>query len=412
MQISRLDKLNICKSFSLSNDDINTLNLLYMPIIGSKALTVYMLFDSLINRSNFESNILKHSDILDLLGFKLDVFITSKKILEGIGLLSSFKNEETYLYILRQPLSPKNFLKSNVHGLMLYSKIGEELYNFLRDKFSIKKLDIKAYENISASFDDVFKVNVDSTPNNDDYLINKDDEKQIEVKNYDFNFTLFASKIDPSFLKSGITNEFKNLIITTALNYTFDESDMVSLYNDSIDTDSLFKDKLLKKKAMILFKFKNNNKIPKFEIKEEPKLTNSEHADAIKEIEEATGEDFLVSIMGDEYNTSYLDELNKLYDKINLNPSVIRIMIMYVLKLLLEKNGKIDFPSISYFTKVADDWILNGITDVYTAYNYAFGNDVNQVKPKKIYHKKVIRKPGKYEEENKKKDIMEGVDVL
>ena len=90
---------------------------------------------------------------------------------------------------------------------------------------------------------------------------------------------------------------------------------------------------------------------------------------------------------------------------------------MHVIRILKGKetvDNPLRMPPISYFKKVADDWILEGTTDVYTAYNkYVLGIDNDSSKSKKVYKKKTpIRKKDKYEIENEHKDAMEGMEVL
>ncbi len=409
--IARTDKFKICSSFTLSNDDIAVLSLLYLPIIKSTALSLYMTFYSLINRADLSTEEYSHVYLIDLLGIKLEEFINSRRILEGMGLISTYEKDNNYIYLLRAPLQARRFLNSNLHGLVLYSTVGQEVYENLRTRFKVKPIDKKNYQDISVSFDEVFNIDGEKVSLDDgDILVSNDSPKTLEIKHYDFNFSFFASRIDALLIRGGINEDFKQNIITTASNYSFDEADMESLFKESIDIDGYFSQRLLKKKAKILYTFKTNQDIPKFTIKEKIDH-NPNYQTVIEELENCTGEAFLQAIMDKDYDPKYLVNLNELNNELKLDSSVIRIMVMYVLKVLNKRNGRIDFPALSYFKKVEDDWILKGYTDVYKAYDF-FLNGEKVIIPKKRQRKGIIKAPTRIEQENRGKDIMEGMDIL
>ena len=58
-------KMNIISSFTLSNDDVSSISLLYAPLIGSDALLLYFAFQSLLERNNMKSEELSHQDFFD-----------------------------------------------------------------------------------------------------------------------------------------------------------------------------------------------------------------------------------------------------------------------------------------------------------------------------------------------------------
>ena len=235
--------------------------------------------------------------------------------------------------------------------------------------------------------------------------------RKINIHNFDFDFDEFLNNIDISLLESGISDDFKKRIIETASVYNLNEGDMASLYDESLNRRGYFDPVLLKKKAKIFYTFKYQENLPKVEIK--PEIKNDEFINYLEKID---GEEFLVSILGDSFKKEDVITLNELYNELHLNPSVVKIMVMYVIKLLFKKqtpDNPLKMPPLEYFKKVADDWILEGTTDVYTAYNrYVLGLD--KTDKKKIYKKKPIpaRSKDKYEIENEKKDAMAGMEVL
>lgn len=412
MEISNNSKFNICASFNLSLDDINCLTLLYQPLIGSDALTLYLTLNSLIQNTDLKSSSYNHLFLYDMLNIDEKKFLSVRKILEGIGLLSTYKNENDYIYLICSPLTPKAFISDGVLGVMLYSKVGEVVFNNLINRFKVVKIDKSNYTNISASFDDIFttdnqngKINLEN-----DYVMDKKRTRKINISNSDFDFNTFISNIDTTLLEFGVTELFKKRIIETSTVYSFDEGDMASLYNESINRYGLFDEKILKKKAKILYTYKYNQELPKVDIK--PEIKDN---DFINNLEFVDGEKFLRSILGDYFKKEDVITLNEIYNELNFNPTTIKIMVMYVINKLTEKetvDNPVHMPPLSYFKKVADDWILEGTTDEYKAYNRYVIHAEEVQKPK--YKKKVVsaRKKDKYEIENSKKDAMEGMEVL
>lgn len=414
MEISNNSKFNICASFNLSLDDINCLTLLYQPLIGTQACMLYLTLNSLILNKDLNSKEYTHIFLYDMLNIDEKSFLSSRKILEGIGLLSTYKNDNEYIYLICSPLSPKAFISDGVLGVMLYSKVGEVVFNNIINRFKVVKIDKTNFENISVSFDDIFqtenqngKINLDN-----DYVMDKKRTRKINISNSNFDFDTFIKNIDTSLLEFGVTELFKKRIIETSAVYSFDEGDMASLYNESISRYGLFDEKILKKKAKVLYTYKYNQELPKVLIKPEIKIDDNEF---INNLELVDGEKFLRSILGDYFKKEDVITLNELYNELNFNRTTIKIMVMYVINKLTEKetvDNPVHMPVLSYFKKVADDWILEGTTDEYTAYNrYVIHSDEPQ-KPK--YKKKTVsvRKKDKYEIENSKKDAMEGMEVL
>ena len=91
----------VYSSFSLSADDVNSLSLLYAPLIGSDAFTIYMGLQSLLERNNLKSEIYTHQNFLDMYSYKSTEFYKARIKLEAIGLLITYiNNDGNYIYII------------------------------------------------------------------------------------------------------------------------------------------------------------------------------------------------------------------------------------------------------------------------------------------------------------------------
>ena len=76
-------KVKIFIGESLSPDDISVLSLLYLPIIGSRAYSIYMFFYSVLSR-DFNSRIMDLQDILSFFNIKKASFEIERRKLEAI----------------------------------------------------------------------------------------------------------------------------------------------------------------------------------------------------------------------------------------------------------------------------------------------------------------------------------------
>ena len=125
-------QFNIYSSFTLSNDDVNVVSLLYAPLMGSDALMLYLGFNSLIERNNLKSERLRHQDFFDVFSLTPQSFLKARIKLEGIGLLISYEMaDKSYTYVVCPPLSAKSFIKDATLGLYLYAKTSKETFDFI-----------------------------------------------------------------------------------------------------------------------------------------------------------------------------------------------------------------------------------------------------------------------------------------
>ena len=364
--LDRKSKFNIYSGFTLSNDDVSVISLLYTPLIGSDALMLYMAFHSFLERNNLKSVEMMHEDFFEIYSLNEKKFLDARMKLEGIGLLITYykKENNNYIYVICPPLTAKNFIKDVTLGLYLFSKIRKETFDLICNHFKIEKIEKSSYEDITKSFDEVYESNVsgDETFEKFQYILGKKPNVGIKIKDASFDFTFFLKGINQDFLETGVTKNFIRQINDIAFVYGFDESEMISLYNDSINKSELFDYRLLKKKANILFNYKRNMKGPKLAFKGDE--NNSVNADLIELLDTASPEEFLESIMPN-YPTSYLDTVLDIYQNISLPRGVLNCMILKVVK---DKSGEL--PKLNYFKKVSESWIKDNIFSTKDAIKY------------------------------------------
>lgn len=361
-KMDKLDQINIYASSSLSNDDIQTLSLLYQPLIGANAIVAYEAMYSLLERNGFNSEVMCFYNITDILGISFDEFNNLRLKLEAIGLLETFVKSDSYVLLLKLPLTPNQFLVDSTLGIYLYSKIGENMFNMLTNHFMIEKFDRKGYKNITVSFDDVFEsVNLNQDVKINGVVLGRKPNTNIQIKNHNFNFDDFLKLIDDSLLEFGVSNSFKKLIVNTSFVYGYDVDDLVLLYQRSINKNGYFDSKKFKNEAQTLYNNKNNMKAPLLGEKEK---LQSEDEELMNTLANTTIMEML-SQFWPNYPDNYLKTINEIYDTIELERGVINILLFGILK---DKNGEL--PTINYFKKAYNTWIELGITTKEAAWDY------------------------------------------
>lgn len=357
-------KFNIYSSFTLSNDDVAVVSLLYAPLMGSDALMLYLGFNSLLERNNLKSEEILHQDLLDIYSLSALNFTKAKIKLEGIGLLMTYETKDkNYIYVICPPLTAKNFIKDATLGLYLYSKIRKETFDYIYNHFKIEKIDKSECKNITKTFDEVYASSIDNDITYDrfKYILGKKPNHSLVIKDYKFDFELFSKEINLEFLETGITRNFKDQICNLAFVYGFNEYEMISLYQDSINKSGLYDYRLLKNKANNLFIYKKNMKAPKLVSKDDAVVGNDELITYL----ENTPADALLEDVVPNFPEKYLLTVNDIYSKIELPRGVLNCMILKILK---DKGGEL--PSFAYFKKMSESWIQDNVFTTMDAVKY------------------------------------------
>lgn len=395
------DSITIYASTTLNSDDVNVITLLYSPLIEADAYKMYMTLHALLNRSSLTSHTLLHKEILDILGLNSKTFAEARLKLEAIGLLSTYKNENEYIFLLKSPLTAKGFLSDGVLGMYLYSLLGDSEFRRIQKLFQITKVDKTNYQEITASFDDVFKSIDDVEIKNDEYIVDRRLNTGIKIKNYEFDFNLFASGIAASFLEGKrITKRFETFIINVAYAYGFNEADMQEIYNKSLNSSGSFDYTLCSKKCREKYAQLHEAPLPTLSVKEEVEMTEAEalfaSLPAKTIIETSTGTNIASGID--------IDKVQQLYQEYDVLPrSVINVCVAYAIK---KCDGQV--PTVTYFNTILKDWISKGITTFKRAQEMVMKSNSKPVNKKN--GKTVSQEPEWLKEYVKKFD--EGVEYL
>src|SRR5690554_6186095 len=147
---------SIIAQCALSSDEWKVLGLLYQPLMGHMAFSLYHTFYHLLNQKNYQSEVFTHQFLSDLLNEKYDALKEAREKLEALNLLSSFKDQEHLIYQLKSPLSPRGFFKDTVLGQFLQTELGPKMFQHITQLFKVEKVDLDPFQEVSKNFDDVF----------------------------------------------------------------------------------------------------------------------------------------------------------------------------------------------------------------------------------------------------------------
>jgi len=237
-------KFKLLGDVSLSPTDLQSLTLLYQPLIGVDAFSLYFLFLTLPNSTRK-----KHHLLLQITGSSMDHLIDNRQRLEAVGLLDVYKLDDMMTYVLKQPLSIKQFFSDAIMRAFLYVKVGAQDFNALKNML-VSKADSILGDKETKRFDEVFDVRALSRIDQNlpmENVINRTGQG-IEIAT-----TFDTAKLNSILIKKGIsqeilTAEFLKILNEFAFLYKFDTHELARLVFDSLMPDGkvdLVKMKLL-----------------------------------------------------------------------------------------------------------------------------------------------------------------------
>ena len=385
----------------LNESDRKIITMLYQPIIGYTAVSLYFTLKDDLLKWELMSSELTHHHLMATMQLKLNEIIVAREKLEAVGLLKTYFKEDhvnNYIYMLFSPLYAHEFLNHPILNIVLYNNLGKKEYERLVSYFKVPKINLKDYSDVTKSFDSVFtSVSGNIIAGNNDIL--KKNSNGIFV-NYDFDFELLISSIPKSMVNDKCFNDdAKNLIQSLAFIYNIDNLNMQALVRNSLNEKGMIDKSELRKNARNFYQFEQGGKLPTLiyskqpDYLKSPKGDNSNWAKQVYTFENITPFDYLRS----KYKTGEptlreLQILEDLMTKQKMKPGVINVLIAYVLKVNNQKFTR------SYVETVASQWNRLNIETV---------EDAMRVAEKE--HKKLKKKFNGNKNDSSKRNVKEEV---
>ncbi len=372
----------------LTDTDRNIITMLYQPIIGYTAVSLYFTLLDDLHKHEIMSEDLTHHHLMTTMQLKLADIVIAREKLEACGLLKTYFKKDhinNYVYLIFSPLSPNEFFNHPILNVTLYNNMGKKEYDNLVSYYRIPRLNLKDYEDITASFDKVFTSIPGTIFEENDNIIKYNKGKITLDNNFDFN--LLISSFPKNMVNDRCFNDDVRLLIQNlSFIYNIDNFNMQALVRNSLNEKGMIDKMELRKNCRNFYQFENSGKLPTLiyatqpDYLRNPKGDNSNWAKMVYTFETISPYDYLKSkYKGAKPTSRDLKIIENLLIDQQLKPGVINVLLSYVLKINQQKLNK------NYIETIAGQWKRLNIETVEDAMR------ICEKEHKKL--KKIIDKP-------------------
>jgi replication initiation and membrane attachment protein len=340
--------------------------LLYQPIIGVFAFSLYTTLWNLINRQTLVSEHFLHSDLESLLNCKVTKLEEARRNLEAIGLLNAYFHDDCFAYEIKLPMSPSSFINDGVLGTYLQSCVTEQRYEKILKIFQLAPISKDGFVNVTKSFDEVFPAIEANKPSADGEFISPNRAKKVSVTHQNFDFRLFTESFPESEkIRVLLDQAIQEKILRLSYVYGLDENAMHTVFARACNDDFTQVDPVkLSRFAREWYKTNESGKTP-----EKPAIENlpdgDSPADPLAYFSTVTPKKLLSDMSGGLVSEADLRIVERLIEEIGLEKGVVNVLLAYTLK-IFEGN----MPSYAYYQKLGMAWKRNQVTTVEVAMDY------------------------------------------
>lgn len=379
-----LDRFMVINKTIFTETDRKILTMLYQPILGCNAVTIYLILRDLLDKIEVISNCFTHYDIMNYTGLSMTEVSIAINKLEGIGLVKAYLKEDkvnSYIYELYSPATSYQFLNDPILSTSLYNSIGKEEYDRLVGYFKIPDIDLSEYKDITLSFSDTFMMG-DIIDNIKIDKIKNTNRLDLKIDNVIDTNSIIASIPTELLNYHKVTKDIKNIITKLALVYNFNEEEMTDIVKNSIINKNI-ELVLLQDTARKYYAFNNSGRLPGLVYANQPdylkkKVTGVSKKDkAIHAFETTSPYQFLQAKNKCKPTSIELDILKYLLVDMDLKPGVINVLLDYVLRINDNKMPK------KYVETIAAQWKKSNIETVEDAMELA-SREYNKRKDRKV----------------------------
>ncbi len=245
MQKMMSDIYIVEQSYPLDSARSSCLQLLYQPIIGYQAISLYLLLQQ---ESKLKQPSL-HSRLTKCTGMSLSAIEQSLMKLEAIGLLHTFKKQAsqiTYIYQLHLPMSPKRFYQHLVLNKLLLKRLPKEEYQKTKSLFLYEQINKDDCKEITCRFSDIFDITQLQASNdlnhNDSFIF-----EQVSYVEDMYDIELFFQGIEQfQIKKDSLSTEDIQIIQQAGTLYRIHPLDMQLLVKENMSNQKLHHQEFMK----------------------------------------------------------------------------------------------------------------------------------------------------------------------
>ncbi|MCL2559112.1 MAG: DnaD domain protein [Turicibacter sp.] len=223
-------KFRLTPTATLASDELQSLTLLYQPIVGPSAFSLYMALLTLPEKKEYD-----HHFLLQVMGYHMDQLVDTRQRLEAVGLLDVYKADNGLSYKLKKPLIATDFFSDGIMSAFLYVKIGTK--DFLMTKqLLLESDDVLTGEKVSKRFDEVFDIAaLARAPHEVTTQERQCDQPGIRLDQSFDEKSLVEMLIKKGISREIITPKLLNTLNELAFLYKFDVHELARLVFDSTE---------------------------------------------------------------------------------------------------------------------------------------------------------------------------------
>jgi len=369
-----LDRIRVTDQFftyaksNIGANDYQVLTLLYQPIIGVFAYSLYNMLWSLLNRQNLISEKYLHGDLESYLNCKVTKIEEARRNLEAIGLLNVYLHDDCFAYEIKLPMSASSFINDGILGSYLQNCVTEPRYEKLLRLFKIAPVSKDGYLNITKSFNEIFPAIPETKRTTDGEFVAANRAKSVNVTSSDFDFRLFVESFpEEAKVRALLTDAVKEKILNLSYVYGIDETSMHTIFAKAADeTFDAIEPTKLSRFARDWYKTNRPTEEVSKEVEKVADLQqNGSSTDPIVYFSTVTPKMLLSDMSGGLVSDSDLRVVERLIEEIKLDKGVVNVLLAYTIKI---NEG--NMPSFAYYQKLGMTWKRNQIDTVELAMDY------------------------------------------
>ncbi|WP_459500245.1 replication initiation and membrane attachment family protein [Bacillus sp. C1] len=372
MELLPIDRYKVSAKGLLHSYDRKVLTMLYQPLVGSKAFSLYMTLWGELEQDRVFGKENTHHSLMVTMQMQLPEVYEERVKLEAIGLLNVYIKKEKdirmFIYELAPPLSPKQFFDDIVLSIFLYNRLSRAKYNQVKQYFLEEAFDFSSYENVTHSFNNVFG------SFNPGQFEHAQEELRIPSSavmpgnakgtapalwNDFFDFSLFVEGLSALVPRKAITDQVRECVVTLSYVYGVDVLSMQNIVLGAMTELQTIDMERLRKGARDWYQFENGQALPILSERVQPhsartmkeKEPSTQEEMLMKQLEEISPKQLLKEISGGaEATKADLQIVEEVMMNQKLTPGVVNVLIYYV---MLRSDMKL---SKSYVEKIAGHW--------------------------------------------------------
>ncbi|MCF6138186.1 replication initiation and membrane attachment family protein [Pseudalkalibacillus berkeleyi] len=287
-EILPVDRYQVQSSGHIHFEELKVVTLLYQPLIGAKAYSLYMtLFSERFTGESTHHSLMNHTQM------NLQHIFEERKKLEAIGLLKSFQkstdDERKFTYELQPVLKPEQFFQDDVLSVYLYGRLGKERYLEIKKRICLEQVGHdEDYKEVTANFNDVFSslhqsemragLNSEFHQSDKNHQHKSENQEQSIPKfsNEDFDFETLVRDLSSFIIPAEVlTESIKDSIYRLAFIYRISPLEMSSIVQQAYFRDDELTPTSLRQEVQRWYKIEKPGQLPRLSERKQQDTTQT-----------------------------------------------------------------------------------------------------------------------------------------